>query len=185
MKYGIILLLFFTVALFSQKYPKQQIGLGYSLYSGAGISYQIEIDPYWAFKVNTIVYYYGFDPPDVIDLYTNFGLELQRNFYKDEKNRMYLLAGASYWFFENRSKTTEFINDKMIVNKEVETENIWNFGLGTGYEYKLLKQFSVSFDIGLHFQTSGETNFSPFYDRNPKGTEFFGIGGSIGFRYNF
>ncbi len=185
MKYIVIFLIFIPLVLFSQKYPKQQIGLGYSLYSGSGISYQIEFDPLFALKISSVIYYYGFDPPDVIDLYTNAGFEFQRNIFKNEKNRIYFFVGASYWYFENRKKTTEFINDMLIVKKSIAMEDIWNFGLGTGFEYKPIKQFSISFDIGLHYQISGVTDFSPLFDRNPAGNDYFGLGGSIGFRYNF
>ncbi len=186
MKALIAILLLSVIPLLSQKiYPKQQVGLGYSLYSGAGLSYLIEFNPTYAAKASGFIYYYGEDLPDVVEIYPNIGFEFQRNIYKNPNSRLYALAGLSYWYFENRNKTVKFENDREIITRTININEIFNYGLGIGFEHKFVNQFSISADIGLHYQTSGITNFSPIFDRNPKGTEFIGIGASLGFRYNF
>ena len=186
MKVIIAIIFVLAIPLFSQKsYPKQQIGLGYSFYSGSGISYQIEFNPTYALKTNGFIYYYGDDLPDVVDIFPNLGFEIQRNIYKNPNSRLYALAGTSYWYFESRTKDVKFENDMEIITKKVDIDEIYNFGLGMGIEHKFINSFSISLDLGLHYQISGITNFSPFFDRNPKGTDFIGIGGSLGFRYNF
>jgi hypothetical protein len=187
-----ILIFFICSCLFStnivaQKisYPKHQIGLGYSAYSGTGLNYLLEINKTSALQFSGVGYYIGDNPPDDIDFYGIIGGEYQHTIIKNNDSRIYGFFGFSMLHLEKIRTKTFIINDKIIKNKTIETDRIYNYGTGVGYEYKLLPQLSVSANIGLLYQLSDIADFSEYWDRNPAGTTYTGIGIGIAIRYVF
>ncbi len=182
----IIFLIFFNYS-YAQKitYPKQQIGVGYSSFSGTGINYLIEINKYSAFQIAGIVYYFGEKPPDDLNFYTIIGAEYQYSFLKEKDYRLYSFLGFSMLQLEKRRISIITENDRIITTKTIETDNIYNYGIGVGIEFKLSPQFSLSTNLGFLHQKSDISNFSEFWDRNPSGTIFNGLGVSIAIRYVF
>ena len=187
-KYIIIsLFAFFAATLTSSSvgYPKHQFGLGYSMISGAGLEYQIEFNMHSAFKFHAIAYYSGEKPPYILQIVGIAGAEYQYNLSKNKDIRNYLFLGASAWHFEDRDQRQYYVNDMLFEDNTIKLNRIWNFGAGYGLQYMLFSNVAVNFDIGIYYQISDESEgTNPFFDRDPEGTSFFGIGGGIGFRFS-
>lgn len=166
------------------RYPKHQAGIGYSMISGAGIEYQIELNMKSALKTNFIAYYYGDKPPDAMNIYDVFGLEYQYNVYKKDKSRVYIFLGGSYWHLEDRTIEVFQSNDLIIEKRKTKMDRIWNFGIGPGYEFNISGNVVISAQVGLQYQISNEVDhISSFIDRNPGGTSFIGVGGGVSLRF--
>lgn len=166
-------------------YPKHQFGLGYSMVSGVGLEYQIEITNKSAFKTNFIAYYYGENPPNEMKIYDVFGLQYQYNLMKFTGNRLYAFAGGSYWHLEDRTVEEVISNDLVLEKRLVKMDRIWNFGTGIGYEILVFRNFVISGEIGALYQISNSVDhIDKFFDRDPLGTSFFGVGGGISLRFN-
>ncbi|MFP4370312.1 MAG: hypothetical protein ACLFR2_12100 [Candidatus Kapaibacterium sp.] len=176
----IFLFFILTFSAEGAKFPKHQFGIGGSTISGAGLSYQIDIDRKYSFRTNGFAYYFGNNPPDDLDMYFVLGGELQRNLFRQIDQRFYILLGTSHWYFEERSLYTERIGDLIIENRNSKIDRIWNFGAGAGYEKIILQRLALSLSLGFQYQISGEEQFSKFFDR-----EGFGLAGGIGIRYMF
>ncbi len=168
-----------------RRYPKHQFGLGFSGVSGAGLSWQVELNPRWAIQANGFAYYFGKNPPEDLDIYTIFGGEVQYNLLKSSDTRFYALLGASRWFLEERSKESFRLNDKEIVIKHKKNDNISNFGAGLGFEYKVIEEMAISFELDYLFQESKKTRWGELIDRSPGGTSFNGPTFGVGIRYAF
>ncbi len=181
------LMIFGTNYTYSQKvtYPKHQIGVGYSSFSGTGINYQIELDNLNAFQFSGAGYYFGDNPPEELDFYGILGAEYQFSLLKKEDKRFYAFAGTSMLHLERRRTKTVKFNDVVIIQKLITTDRIYNFGGGIGIEYKPLPVIAMNFGIGVLYQVSEKADFSEFWDRNPAGESFLGIGIGISLRYVF
>lgn len=175
-----------TNLLFGQKitYPKHQIGLSYSSFSGAGINYQFEPDKYQAIQFSVLPYYYSKENND-LQIIGLVGIEYQLNILKNNKSRYYVFVGSSMNHLEDRLTTKKVINDVEYIEKNITTNRIYNFGFGAGIEYKPLPVFSISPSIGILYQISEKSSYSEFWDRNPGGETFLGIGCGISIRYVF
>lgn len=178
-------LLIFTQILAGQSrsYPKHQIGIGYSMISGAGINYQLEPSMKTAFQVYGFAYYFGDEPPDALDLRFNFGAEFQYNFYKSEFIRAYGFAGAGLWYNEDRSFTEEIIQDRLVRTKFVDYRRYFNIGLGAGFEYRFLPRAVIDFKLGIQNQASEGGDDIWIIDPNPDGPDYTGPAFGIGLRF--
>lgn len=179
-----VLILFYSEC-FSRSYPAQQFGLGYSTLSGAGLSYQLDVNKSWSLKFNGIIYYFGGETIEDTDFYTVGGLEYQYNFFKEYNQRIYGLIGASYWYFEENSYYKERVNDIIYEYQLKDIGRFANIGAGIGYERFLSGRFGFSIDIGIQFQSSNKTTYDELFDRNPAGTSFTGLSLGFGIRYLF
>ncbi len=169
----------------SRHYPKHQFGLGYSSISGAGLTYQLDIDKLNTLRLNFFAYYQGDEPPDKVKLYSNIGLEYQFNLFNNRSERAYFFSGMSYWLIEKRDYELGYVNDVLTKLADNELYRLYNFGLGLGYEVKFWERAAFSISLGLQYQISEKSNLDKLFDRNPNGESFLGIGGGLGLRYTF
>lgn len=182
----IILFLIFTVPATSgiRDYPKHQLGIGFSTVNGMGLSYQINISRLWSAKANGFAYYHAKTPPEDTHYYLNGGLQLQFNIFKQSKDRFYLFAGGSRWYFEERTPIRYIENDLEIFYISKKIGRMTNIGLGGGYEI-IKGPIAFSFELGGQWQGSDKTDFSIIFDRNPSGTSYIGLSAAIGIRIYF
>jgi hypothetical protein len=171
----------------SRTYPKHQFGLGYSTLSSGILSYQLELNPSTALKFGGFVYYTADKPPDDLQLYGAIGAEYQYNLYKTETDRIYALTGMSFWYFNQKKYRESKINDVEIITKTNSIKKILNFGLGAGYELRLIQQVAISIDLGLQLQykLDGNGNFDRFFDKVGNEEMILAPAIGIGIRYIF
>lgn len=180
------ILLFSSLSLKSQKitYPKHQIGISYSSFSGTGLNYQIETNKMNAFQVSAFAYYNS-----AVDNEKNIiaiiGGEYQLTLLKESNTRYYLFTGLSVLHLEDQITTIRKENDVIIKDTKISSDRIYNFGIGPALEYKPHIQFAISIGAGFLYQISNKEPFSEFWDRSPNNTSYFGIGGTISLRYVF
>ncbi len=160
-------------------------GLNISTISGMGLSYQFEYDKNITFQLNGFGYYFGDKPPDEMTILGNLGVECQYNLEEYENSRYFLFAGASYWKKEDRFIKNEKVNDIIVLTKVRSPFDIYNFGIGVGYEYMLYGPVKISCNIGLQYQSSIAQNIGILIDLNPSGKNYFGAGGAIGIHVGF
>ncbi len=165
-------------------YPKHQFGISYSSFSGSGLSYLIELNKSHSFQFSLLPVYLSSNSTE-LDINGIFGGEYQFTFVRNGDSRFYAFAGAAIQHLEHRITSTKIINDIMITETAVTIDRIYNIGLGLAVEYKPHPRFAISCGIGLLNQTSDKSNYSEFWDRNPSGESFLGIGGSLSLRYVF
>jgi hypothetical protein len=165
-------------------YPKHQIGVGYSSFSGAGLTYQIEINRHHALQFSSLPFYTS-NGPDELNIIAFLGGEYQFTLARMSTSRIYTFAGLGITHLEDRLTTRTIVNDKEIVNVDIDLNRINNYGFGIGMEYKLSPRIAVSTGLGILYQTSAKGHYSEFWDRNPRGDTYLGIGGALSFRYVF
>lgn len=165
-------------------YPKHQFGIGYSSFSGSGLNYQIEISKFHALQFSLLPIYLSSNS-DELEINGILGGEYQFTFTRNDASRFFVFSGTSVQHLENRLTSTRIVNDLKIVETKINTNRIYNFGLGLGLEYKPHPRFAISAGIGLLYQVSEKSTYSEFWDRNPSGDSFLGIGGSLSLKYVF
>lgn len=163
-----------------QSYPRHKAGISFSTISGAGISYQIEINKFWAFQISAFPYYFGTNPHEDLDIYLIAGAEFQYNFLNDKSNRLFSFIGFSRWYVEERTVNEYVFNDVEIIEKNKNIYLLDNAGFGIGYEFIVKNSVALNINLGLHYQSSEESHLGILIDRNPDGTKYLGIGGGIG-----
>ncbi len=163
-----------------QAYPRQKAGIGLSTISGAGISYQVEVNQHWALQISGFPYYYGTNPPDDLDIYLNAGVEFQYNFLNDKSHRLYSFVGVSHWYVERRAVRKYEHNDLRRTDKIKEINMFTNVGGGIGYEYIVKNSVALSLNLGVQYQSSKKSHLGILIDRNPHGENYLGVGGGIG-----
>lgn len=177
------ILLLASVIVVQAKYPQGQMGIEISTINGSGLSYQLELDRHSAIKFNGFVYFISDSIPNETDYYFNIGANYQRNIYKSFDHRVYGFVGLSLWYVE--LKDIDLVIENEFEREVVITDlnRIWNTGIGVGYEYSFKDAVNFCFEIGLQYQSSGNSNISSWIDRDPEGLSFIGIGGSFGLRF--
>lgn len=167
----------------SAAYPKHLVGIDYSTISGSGLSYSIELDKNTALKFSGIPMYYGAKPPDKMTLIGDAGVEYQYNIWKIKNNRLYLFGGGSYWYVEKRDVISYMKFEKLIIEKTIVKNNIFNIGAGIGYEKVFLNKIALNLNVGLQYQLSDGKGFPLLLDRSPETQKFLGVGGGIGLKF--
>jgi hypothetical protein len=182
-----ILIINFNVKSQSRIYPKHQFGLGYSTITSGILSYQIELNPSTALKFGGFAYYTSDNPSEDLQLYGAVGAEYQFNFFKTETDRIYALTGLSFWYLNKKTYSEQKINDVVIITRTNNKKKILNFGIGAGYELRLIQRVAISFDLGfqLQYKLDGNGNFDNIIDR--VGIDVYNLGPAlgIGIRYIF
>jgi len=171
-----------------------QIGVSFSNFSGWGLDYQYRLNPGISIRFVGFPYYVGESPPDQVDKYFNYGLQLQYKLYRIDNHRIFALIGYNHW--DNAiADTSHFIEQGFEYVRKHRTEmTIDNYYLGIGYEYTLLKYVSISLEVGYLLQYI--SNNYDKYDNNLRidlnnlisrsiEGEFKGFGVGFSFRYNF
>jgi len=164
-------------------YPKHLFGVDYSTISGSGLSYSLELDRSNVLKFSGILMYYGPKPPDKMTLWADAGMEYQYNIWKIKDNRLYLFGGGSYWYVEKRDAISYMKYEKLITEKTIAKNNIFNIGAGIGYETVIRNQLAFNFNVGLQYQVSDGSGSPLLFDRSPNSKKFLGLGGGIGLKF--
>jgi hypothetical protein len=178
-----LLLTILAAVSLSAAYPKHLVGVDYSTISGSGLSYSLELDRSNVLKFSGILIYYGAKPPDKMTLIGDAGMEYQYNIWKIKNNRLYLFGGGSYWYVEKRDVISYMKFEKLIIEKTIATHNIFNIGVGIGYEKVFLNKIALNLNVGLQYQLSDGKGFPLLFDRSPEAQKFLGVGAGIGLKF--
>lgn len=186
-----------------EQQPNNRIGFSASMFSGIGLSYQHNFDPY-AIKLVAFYYYYkngtgnlqneviqgpNFNYDDKGEI-GYFGAEFKYFVFKSKYMNLYPFFGLSYWLNSEDQPNIYTIWNPVSYGYtqysylHSKSNNTWNFGPGFGIELLAGKYVSFNFDIGFKYlntqQTETQQNNAP-----DKLTEdiYFGIavGGGISF----
>jgi hypothetical protein len=150
MKYILLTVLFLSPCiLFSKKdiepdsFPNS-FGAKFSNISGYGFSYNRQLTEKLQIQFTALTYYYFSNNNNEKDNNFNydFGVEIQRNFYKEEDLRFYILAGAFYYYDDDKKDGKN--------TKNYITKNSFNFGIGLGVEMRYYR-FIFGADAGYKF----------------------------------
>jgi hypothetical protein len=142
------ILIFLPLTIFCQDNSienfSNSIGIKSSNISGYGIYYNRKLSEEFKVQFMGLIYYYynAEDNTEHKNLNYDFGFEIQRDISKITNFRVYILAGAYYYFDDDK------LEDK--VKKVYKINNSFNVGVGLAFEYSL-KRFIFSFDIGYKF----------------------------------
>ena len=144
----IITILFLPFSLHGQNEIRESYsntgGLRVSNISGYGVYYNRKITDDFRVQIMGLAFYYYGDIKNEIHKNFNYeaGLELQRDITKNQNFRLYILAGA-YYYFDDDELVSE-INSIQKVNKS------FNIGVGIALEY-YFKRFVFSVDLGYKY----------------------------------
>jgi hypothetical protein len=178
-------LIFFATNILEAAYPKYQFGGSFSTFSGGGLCIQYEMSKSHVFVFNGIPAYYTTKAPHDKKYFYIFGGEYQYNLFKNKQNRLYAVGGLSYWYLEDVWQTEELVNDRMITTRFSKVNELFNVGVGFGYEIKFLNAFSLSANAVYQYQNSDKTHFDEIIDLSPKGTEYNGLGFGVALKLTF
>lgn len=178
---SILIVFVYQYETMAKKFPHHQLGINLSTISGAGLSYQLELDRHNTFQFTLMPYYTGSDADNNLNLTLISGIEYKRTIYRDFENKIYGFAAASLWYFEK--------NEVQIINPNTDLEQVipiydkdvyHNFGLGIGYDYILNEVVSFNLNIGLQYQSTTNDSFENFLERTDGKSSFIGLGGGVG-----
>lgn len=178
MKSIILILIIFVLSVAG--YPvykeyKQFFGMKASNISGYGMLYGYKITPDTKLQLTGIYYLLDSDNGNVqyqINNYT-LGLEFQKDIIQQNKQHVYLMAGAYYYHDDDQT-----IND----NPKHIIKDSYNLGYGVGYEY-FFQRVALGVEIGYKLfkdyskEKEGEQGWIEVYEKESK----IGAGLSIGF----
>ena len=154
-----------------------EFGLSVSSITGFGLSYKYNIDN--QFYIKAIGYALPDNSANRSQLNTSIGGELQMNFVRTQNTRFYGFAGAS--FQSNNYEYTSTYNGN--TTTDFTTDETTNYGAGFGFELAVWEHFTVSAMLGM--QSANVTLFSIWHDTSYYPSSRTGIGGGIGFGYQF
>jgi hypothetical protein len=147
-----------------------EVGLSVSSITGFGVSYRYNFDN--QFYIKTV----GFIFPNNIEsrtgLNSSIGLEIQRNFVQTPNSRFYGFVGGSFW--SNNYTETSY---------GTTTDETTIFGAGIGIELAISEHFAVNVNMGL--QNASTNYISTWHDTYYHPHSRFGMGGGLGFSYQF
>lgn len=178
-----ILVLFGYIISFSQEYERENynnsLGLKNSNISGYGFYYNRAITNDFRLQAMSLFFYYYrlADNEEHENMNYTFGLEMQQNIRKDDKFRLYLLAGI-YYYFDDDLLTIKGADKTIMLNKS------FNTGVGVALEY-YFKRFVFNAEIGYKFYQDNKkitvNDNSPFPNRIMETK----LGGGIGVGFVF
>lgn len=129
------------------KFGKNRLGLTYSALTGDGITYLRAFEN--GLSLKTQLYFLGnTNNDDQTFLFNNkytfeIGAELQYNLAYHNNNRLYVLAGFYYEYYQLKNKK---LSPSFSTQSNFERTN--NFGFGFGFEVMILDNISFSLDAG-------------------------------------
>ena len=120
------------------------VGIKSSNISGYGIYYNRKLSEEFKIQFMGLIYYYfnSENNEEHKNLNYDFGIEIQRDIYKNNNFRVYILGGAYYYFDDDKVEG--------FGNKIFKINNSFNIGVGLALEYSF-KRFIFSFDIGYKY----------------------------------
>jgi hypothetical protein len=145
----IICLMFVSELCLSQVHEREMynntLGLKNSNISGYGFYYNRAVTDDFRLQVMGLFFYYYrlADDAEHKNMNYAFGLEVQQNITKNEKFRLYMLAGL-YYYFDDDLRTIAGADKTLMLNKSMNT------GIGIALEY-YFKRFIFSAEVGYKF----------------------------------
>jgi opacity protein-like surface antigen len=144
------------------------IGFSYSTVSGAGLTYQYAIDPYYRLKTSGFLFWDENTESEQEDILSyNIGAEFQRTLHRTKVTRLYALTGGQYYYNRTRGGYTMFgslVGDKSA--NEIELKTI-AFGVGMGLEIFAWKNISLNADGNYYFEQTDKTSIRPTSPSDP------------------
>jgi hypothetical protein len=179
----IIIILFGGVFCFPQEKEREfynnTLGLKNSNISGYGFYYNRAITNDFRLQAMSLFFYYYrlADNEEHKNMNYSFGLEMQQNISKDDKFRLYFLAGI-YYYFDDDVLSIKGADKTVMENMSLNT------GVGIALEY-YFKRFVFSAEVGYKFYqdnkeiTVNDNNPYPIRNMETK------LGGGIGVGFVF
>ena len=121
------------------------IGLHYGKLGGHGLSFRLPLEWWLYFQVSGGIWHTADLKQHNIGLLVNYILR------QDQRTRIFLSAGAGYFFEDEQVRTDVW-----------ETEKNWNVGAGVGMEYLMGKRWSLQIEGDFaHLGSSGDIKVIP------------------------
>jgi len=165
-----------------------QLSVRFSNLTGYGVAYQYNFLDDYAIRTTAWFKYYEHilgPEEDFLEKETNkdynFGIDLQRNIFKEDKYRVFAFGGAGYAIKEkiNEEKNQPINGDK------IDDETI-SIGAGFGLEYFFMKNLSADLGLSYKFDIYRGTKFMPitqsYVDDQRRES---GLGINVGVNFNF
>lgn len=165
-----------------------QLSVRFSNLTGYGVAYQYNFLDDYAIRTTAWFKYYEhiLGPEDnFLEKETNkdynFGIDLQRNIFREDKYRVFAFGGAGYAIKEkiNEEKNQPINGDR------VDDETI-SVGAGVGLEYFFMKNLSADLGLSYKFDIYSGTKFmtatQTYVDDHKKES---GLGINVGVNFNF
>lgn len=186
---SIIFIISFTKA-YSQELPKQefhhQLGGSASSFSGMGLSYHYIFSDNYRIKLTG---FYLNEGPNYSnsadDIYLSTGIEGQKTLFRSEATRFYALAGIG--FFQQASYNYP---PGYGFSSYSSQENTYSGGVGVGIELIAVGRVSFNFDAGITYSFNERKHYTDDGTTPPVSPQYrsevgFGLGGGLGFGYQF
>lgn len=172
-----------------------RIGATVSSISGAGLSYMYSFTETTRGKLTGYIFYDGSNDDDY-SLSGSFGAEFQMDVHHSSWTRLYVLAGTSLWYDDDRQFSKAIANGREYTDYEHSSiDRMYTAGLGIGVEVMVLKHIMLNFDGGYQFRRTINDNTNYTYNingdiigtgYNPSTSHtYIGFGGGIGLCYAF
>lgn len=172
-----------------------RIGATLSSISGAGLSYMYSFTETTRGKATGYIFYDASNNDDY-GLSGSFGLEFQKDIHHSSWTRLYVLAGTSIWYDDDRRFSTSIANGQEFTNYETSNiERMYTAGIGLGVEVMVLRHIMLNFDGGYQFRRTTRENIDYTYNANgdiistgynpATSSTYIGFGGGIGLSYAF
>jgi hypothetical protein len=164
----------------SINFLNNSIGVRFSNMTGYGLSYSRKFAGNYTFMASGIVFYDEYVKgekdsiiQDTKNIIYDYGFELQRDFFKSETTRVYMLGGL---FFSNEENKDEWDGQVSIDEKR----EIIGCGLGLGVEFLIKSRFALNVDFGYKFESEdGKENGIPYESRKT----LLGLGLGLSYKY--
>ncbi|MDD3046026.1 MAG: hypothetical protein PHF33_11270 [Candidatus Delongbacteria bacterium] len=165
--------------------PRNSIGVKFSNISGYGLSFSRRLFDNYNVKFGGIVFYdeYVKGHKDSIledskNINYDYGIELQRDIFKNESKRIYALGGIFFSKTQNTEKTRNYTGI-LYTDTDDEYDKVTG-GIGVGIEFVTKRRLSFNIDIGYRFEHSdGKESGIPVKENNTK----VGLGIGISYLY--
>jgi hypothetical protein len=139
------------------------IGLRFSNMSGYGISYSRRFADNYAITFTGIAFYDEFvksDGDSIIqdtkNIHYDYGFELQRDFFKSQTTRVYMLGGLFFSTEANKDQWGGYASQDL-------KEDKIGCGLGIGIEFIIKETLALNVDFGYKFENNeGKENGKDF-----------------------
>jgi len=165
-----------------------QLSVRFSNLTGYGVAYQYNFLDDYAIRTTAWFKYYEhiLGPEDnFLEKETNkdynFGIDLQRNIFREDKYRVFAFGGAGYAIKEKINE----VKNQPINDDRVDDETI-SVGAGVGLEYFFLKNLSADLGLSYKFDIYSGTKFmtdtQTYVDDLKKES---GLGINVGVNFNF
>jgi hypothetical protein len=152
----------------------RQLGISFSIATGAGLYYQFILSPDYRLKLDGL-FLYNEGEDNEMDASANGGFEFQKTIHSTNYTRLYGLAGGAYWFEKSRSPLYDDPADSDRVTGIDKYFHRWlTVGVGLGIEFLILSHVAINVDLLYYYEHHFGENYRAF-----------GFGGGTGIGYAF